>query len=222
MGTNGQKLVVAVIAIIVIIWLVNIFNDEFKTKGEMQQSAQAEKLDSWKKETLTEQNVKNALAIETDVTNAALEDLSYVNSITKITIADDLNGLGKKDILIYYTVNSSWDETHFVKTAGRVAIAACSTLFQNPDVNSVSMLAETKVIDQNEKSSLDTGVQIDIGQATAAKIDWQKTADRSGSYPGDIYGIADRYYIHPEIMRNVKTDEVTQEIVKEQTNAKEY
>jgi len=154
--------------------------------------------EAWQKAEINEDSVKAALI--------ARAPRIFKDNITKINVSDNLLKQGQKTISLHYKLGTVMDDTDLVRTAGSNAISACSELFQNPKVEMVELFAETDMTDQYGKTSLQVGVKIVYDREVVNKIDWKGLSVSSASDPGNIYRIAKGYYIHPGILKNVKSD----------------
>lgn len=163
----------------------------------------ANNLEKWKTtKDITQATVKAALNGDAPA-NPTSVDVDFPNNITKIEVKSSKIG---NDISIYFKNNGAWDETDFVKTAGGTEIKAASILFANPSVQSVTIYDQTEMTDTYGKKSVETGVEIMLGRNMANKADWNGLAELHTTDPGNIYRLAEYYYIHPAILKNVKQD----------------
>lgn len=159
----------------------------------------------WGTSDITKENVVKALAGKNDVKPISM-GTDFPDNITEITIVG--LGDGKKNVWIYYSMGSVWDETGLVKKAGGTAVFASNILYQNPNVEEVALFAQGEFTDQYGKTNLNTAVKIVINKSLADQVDWKGLADRHATDPGNIYRIVDNYSIHPGVMSAVKTSEI--------------
>lgn len=195
----GCLVVIVILALIVIITLASGGGDDSKTTS-------GDSLVTWTSAEVTVDTVKTALAGKAPI-SLVLADSSYYQNITDVQVVNHQNN-GKKNILVYYKSGTVWDETDMVKRSAGTAILIYSILYQNPQVEQVAVFAQTDMTDQYGKTSTETGVKIVLNRETADKIDWKGLADRHTTDPGNIYRLAENYYVHPGILKNVKLDEV--------------
>ena len=191
---NTWKKVVAIIgSAFIVILLIGLFsgNDEA----------------DWPSTDITKENIKAALEQKPPV-DSILSDPDFPGDINKIGIIDNAKKARQKNLLIYYTADAAWDETDYIKMAGSTMIEACSILFQNPRVDTVSMISQTEMTEEYGKLAPETGTKIVLSRATVDKIEWKELLDILITDPETIYRIADNYYIHPSIIKKVKLDEV--------------
>jgi len=161
-----------------------------------------EKAFNWSGSEITVDTVKKALEQQAPV-EPVFSDGDFPRDITKIEIIDNVVKSGKKNILIYYKPKTFWDETDFVKRVGGTAIQVGSVLFANSKVEDIALFAQTEMTDQYGKTSLDVGTSIWLSREMAKKVDWKGLADRHAEDPTNIYHLAEKYYIHPGILKNV-------------------
>jgi hypothetical protein len=75
-------------------------------------------------------------------------------------------------------------------------------------VETVAIFALTEMTDQYGKTETEVVTKLVCTREIANKVDWKGLADRHATDPGNIYRIADHYYIHPGVLKNVKLNEV--------------
>lgn len=163
-------------------------------------------LAAWTNAEVTVDSVKSALSGKATI-DPIPADSSFKNNITDIQVLNYGNE-GKKSVSVYYKSGAVWDETDMVKRSGGTAILISNILFQNPRVEQVAVFAQTDMTDQYGNKKTETGIKNVLKRDTADKIDWKGLADRHISDPGNIYRLAENYYIHPGILKNVKLNEV--------------
>lgn len=161
----------------------------------------------WSKSDITNDTVKQALnqKSEVDPTN---KDDKFPADITSIDIENNETDSALKDIIIHYKPDAAWDETDLVQKAGGTAIVAGSLLFKNNKIGEVIIFTNTDMTDQYGKTADTPAIKIVLNQDLASKVDWKGLSDKHLLDPGNIYRIAADYYIHPGIMKNVKSSDV--------------
>ncbi|MFY9273163.1 MAG: hypothetical protein WBJ83_10850 [Thermacetogeniaceae bacterium] len=197
------------VCVVILLFIIIGSNSSKSSTPTQTQTAkqQTKKQFVWTTAEVTEDNIKAALAKNSPAT-PIVTDSDFPKSITKITIQDSTTKPGQKNIEITYKAGTAWDETDIVKRAGGTMIQAGSILFENPKIEQITLIALTEMTDQYGKTKLEEGTKITLNRETASKIDWKGLADRHTTDPGNIYRIADNYYIHPGIYKNVKPNEV--------------
>lgn len=160
----------------------------------------------WARAEITASNIKTALS-QGFSANPIMLDYHFPQDITQIEVTESTKSNGYKNISIsYYPTMLFINESHLVKVAGGTFIAACSKLFENPKVQLVSLSTVVDMTDEYGKTKTEPVIQITMMRQTADKVDWKGLAQRLSPDPGNIYRIADDYYIDPNILRRVDLD----------------
>lgn len=167
--------------------------------------SQKETPEGWPAADITKDTVKAALDGKTDVKPSPM-DSDFPDNISEIRIIG--LGDGKKNVWIYYSLGSIWDETDLVKKAGGTAIFTSNILYKNPNVEDVALFAQGEFTDQYGKSDMDTAVKIVIRKSLADQVDWKGLANLHATDPGNIYRISENYSIHAGVLSEVKSSEI--------------
>jgi len=162
---------------------------------------------NWAVSDVTVDTVKKALE-QKPPAKPVVRDTDFPKNITEVKVIENLAKPGQKNIHIYYKSCTVWDETDFVKRVGGTAIQVGSILFMNPKIEDVALFAQTVMMDRYGKESLEVGAKIMLSRNLARKVDWKGLADRHVVDPANIYHLAEGFYIHPGILRNVNLHEV--------------
>ncbi|MFA5385898.1 MAG: hypothetical protein WC364_14795 [Eubacteriales bacterium] len=101
-----------------------------------------------------------------------------------------------------------WDDTDLVKMAGEAAISAGDILFKNPNLAQLKVITSAVMTDQYGNEKTESAAYLIIKRETAGKINWTGLAERHISDPGNIYRVVDDFYVHPGVLKNVKTTEI--------------
>jgi hypothetical protein len=152
----------------------------------------------WAKASITEANVKSALAIDNSI-DPVSKDSNFPKDIKSVQI-------DKGNITITYKSGESWDETDLVKRCGGTAIIAGSKLFQNPNVSMITLVTQVDMTDAYGKTTTEAGCTIDLDKATAQKADWKGLAQRHITDPANIYNISPSYGIDMGLYKAINAD----------------
>lgn len=209
-GTPWKMVVASIFYILFIIACIDAISEGPTQQNTKTQPAISQKENKatkdWSTAEITEETVNKALAGKTDVKPSSM-GIDFPDTITEITIV--ALGDGKKNVWIYYSMGSVWDENDLVKKAGGTAIFTGNLLYNNPNVEDVAIFAQGEFTDQYGKTSLDTAVKIVLNKSLADQVDWKGLADRHVTDPGNIYRIVDNYSIHPGVFSKLKKGEVS-------------
>lgn len=202
-----------VLFIIILMIIGSSGDDESQTPTETQTASEAQPAPEkpsfdWAAADVTENNIKSALAEETTIDSGITTDVNFPDDITEIQIIDITEKEGQKRLLITYKLDNAWDETDFVKKAAGTILVAGSQLFVNTKIEQITLISQTEMTDKYGKSELTDVASITLTRETADKIDWKGLAWRQVTDPGNMYRVADNYYIAPGILKDVKFDEV--------------
>lgn len=167
---------------------------------------QAKKFD-WKTAEVTKATVKQALKSEKGP-EVIEYDIDYPKNITKVEVYDNAVKPGKKNVFVYYRAGTVWDETDMVERAGGTALKVFGVLYKNPAVEDAVVFASTKMTDEYGNTQEENVVKITFTREIASKVNWDGLAKRHASDPGNVYRIAQNYYIHPGILREVDFSKV--------------
>ena len=154
---------------------------------------------------LTEQNIR--IALKNEVLQVIPSDHSFPADIIKINIKDNPDVTGQKDIEIFFEPEF-WDETHLVKIVGGTMIKVGKTLFINPEIETITLLAVVDMVNKYGQSSKQIGVKIKLSRQLASKVNWAGLAEYHTLDPGNIYRLADDYLINPGIARFLNWAEI--------------
>jgi len=167
-------------------------------------------INNWKNAAITEANVKSALAIDNSI-DPVSKDSNFPKDIKSVQV-------DKGNITITYKPGESWDETDLVKRCGGTAIVAGSKLFQNPNVNMITLVTQVDMTDAYGKTTAEAGCTIDLDKATAQKADWKGLAQRHITDPANIYNISPSYGIHMGIYKAINDDLKSKILIMKQAN----
>jgi len=205
-----KKWIWALVAVFVIIVIASAGgggDDGKESTGSEAEPEQMVTASTWATDDVTEDNIRKALSGKAPV-DTVLKDSEFPKNISSIEIVDNANIEGHKNVMLHYTSGTVWDETDLVKKAGGTAIIAGSILFNNPKIETVGLFTETEMTDQYGNTEQEVVIKIVLTCEIANKINWEGIADRHITDPGNIYRIADNYFIHPGVLKNLKLDEV--------------
>lgn len=106
-------------------------------------------------------------------------------------------------VIIGFNPGDTWDEKSFVRTASLSAVAAMEKLFTPPDVNIVTIEADTAFTDKYGGAGTEAGFTVTMSRDVADKITWSTFKNLVLGYSKKLTAIATFYQIHPAILKNL-------------------
>ena len=129
-------------------------------------------------------------------------DTGFVDNITQVLAVNNESEDPEDDglmIVIQYSTSPSYDETATIDKFGGTVIAIDSVIYTNPYIKNVLIYCNAETVDSYGVTQTEQIAKIAIWPETAEKVDWAGLAKMHGGDPGNIYRIADSYWIMPDI-----------------------
>jgi hypothetical protein len=139
---------------------------------------------------LTKENIQKA--VEPVLKKGTLASVDYI--IEK-----------EKNIIdVFVDPGTTWDEKSLVKSNAVDAVAVMEILFKNPKVDKVWLWTKTDMTDPKGNTTKEDVVNVSLTKENAKDINWAKFKDMVYLDYNKLYNIADSFFIHPGIKKNLK------------------
>ncbi|RSL35311.1 hypothetical protein D7Z54_01730 [Salibacterium salarium] len=102
---------------------------------------------------------------------------------------------------------SHWSETSLVKTVASDGVEVLGYIFKNANVKQVNLRLPTTMTDEYGKKSEDLVVRLGWSRETANKVNFEEFESMARIDINRTFDIADTYYIHRGVYRNVDWNE---------------
>lgn len=164
-------------------------------------------LKSWAGGEVTETSVRAALSSAPHKLKV-MDDPDFPDNIDRVDVVDSAAaGEGHKNVAIFFKTWAT-SETALLEKVGGTFIFACSVLYGNPKVETVSLRAMAQMRDELGNTSDEVVARLELSREVARKINWEGLATRHSGDPGNIYRIATDYYVHPAVLANANRDRI--------------
>ncbi len=191
-------------AILAVIFLIAIFynyakdNDSTAPVSNQQPAHEQEQKAEWPNVELNEANVKEALKKAKGTWVVRIND----ETLKKIEIVDHAGTAEPNDKIVNVHIHPDaiWDEKDYVRKLGSTTAAYGEILHKHPNVSLVRVWGLSTFEDLKGNEKEETAVRIEWSRETASKVSAEKVDDNYML----AYELADAYYIHPGIYRNLK------------------
>ncbi|WP_067923717.1 hypothetical protein [Alicyclobacillus shizuokensis] len=172
-----------------------------KTEKPEAKPATSKPAPEWKNETVSVENVQLAIGEAEKMTKTA-----STSEITSVQVLDNAGTKTQGDKIVWVKVkpDAVWNETDYAQILAQTMTAWSQKLFENPKVTMVRLWGMADFTDQYGKQSTQPAVKIEWSRATAKKIAWDNFRDMVDMDFKKAYQIADYYYFHPGMWKNLK------------------
>ena len=192
-----------------ILIVIGIFNSDDSKKASPPTSSTTQEKDQPPASPKSKPTTEPAPKPKIDVTNMALTKDNISRALETVIPKEKFKGVditkekGRTIIDIYFNPGDFWDEKALVRTAASKAAESMEVLFKNPKVDKIWFWTQTEMTDAKGNSSTDNVVNVSLTKENAQGINWTKFKDMVLLDYNALFSIADSYYIHPGVLKNL-------------------